>query len=48
MSKGKIGFNHAILGNKALAELNKLKVVEENMQDSDENYTTFLLVKRKD
>lgn len=48
LSKGKIGFNHAILGNKALAELNKLKVVEENMQDSDENYTTFLLVKRKD
>lgn len=48
LSKGKIGFNHAILGNKKLAELNKLTVIQENMQDSDNNYTTFLLVKRKD
>lgn len=45
---GKIGFNHAILGNKNLAELNHLKIVQENMQDSDNNFTTFVLVKRTD
>lgn len=48
LGKGKIGLNHAILGNKNLAGLNHLKIVQENMQDSDNNFTTFVLVKLKD
>lgn len=47
LGTGKIGLNHAILGNKKLAELNHLKIVQENMQDSDNNFTTFVLVKRQ-
>ena len=46
LGRGEIGKNYAILGNKTLASLNNLKIVEENMQDSDRNFTTFYWVER--
>jgi len=48
LNKGKFALSHAILGNKRMAELNKLKIIQENMQDSEDNFTTFVLVKRID
>lgn len=47
LGRGEIGKNYAILGNKTLASLNKLKIIEENMQDSDKNFTTFVWVERQ-
>jgi len=38
--------NIATMGSKILAELYDLKIVEENMQDLQENYTSFLFVSR--
>lgn len=46
LGRGDIGKNYSILGNKTLASLNNLKIVEENMQDSDKNFTTFYWVER--
>ena len=34
------------MGSKILAKLYNLKIVEENLQDLKENYTTFLHVER--
>ena len=36
----------ATMGSKILAELYDLKIVEDNLQDAQENYTSFLLVSR--
>lgn len=36
----------ATMGSKVLADLYGLKIVEENLQDLKENYTSFMLVKR--
>lgn len=36
----------AVMGSKILAELYDLTLVEENLQDAQDNYTSFLLVKR--
>lgn len=36
----------AVMGSKILAELYNLKIVEDNLQDAQENYTSFLLVNR--
>lgn len=36
----------AVMGSKVLAELYNLKIVEDNLQDAQENYTSFLLVSR--
>jgi prephenate dehydrogenase len=36
----------ATMGSKVLAELYNLKVIEDNLQDAAENYTSFLLVSR--
>jgi prephenate dehydratase len=47
LGHGKLDNTFAVLGNKTLAKLNKLKMLEENLQDSNENYTTFLWVKRQ-
>ena len=41
----KLPKNIATLSNKLLAKIYNLQVVAENLQDSDDNYTTFLLVK---
>jgi prephenate dehydratase len=34
------------MGSKTLADLNGLRVVEDNLQDLDENFTSFLWVER--
>ena len=36
----------ATMGSKILAELYDLKIIEDNLQDAQENYTSFLLVSR--
>jgi prephenate dehydrogenase len=46
LSDGKLSKDIATMGSKILAEIYNLKVVEENLQDLKENYTSFLLVKR--
>lgn len=46
LSEGTIPTNIATMGSKVLAELYNLHIVEENLQDLKENYTSFLLVKR--
>ncbi len=38
--------NIATMGSKALAEINLLKIIEDNLQDLDENFTSFLWVQR--
>lgn len=47
LAEGRIKDNHAILGPKGLADLFDFEIVAENLQDNDENYTTFLVVKRR-
>jgi Prephenate dehydratase/Prephenate dehydrogenase, nucleotide-binding domain len=46
LSEEKLPKNIAVMGPKILADLYDLKIVEENLQDLQENYTSFLLVKR--
>ncbi len=46
MADHKLPKNIATMGSKVLAGLYNLKVVEDNLQDADENYTSFLLVSR--
>jgi len=38
--------NTAILGPKILSEIYDLKIIDENLQDSQNNLTTFFLVSR--
>jgi prephenate dehydratase len=46
MGKGELPGNIATMGSKVLAEINKLKIVEENLQDQEQNFTSFLWVDR--
>jgi prephenate dehydrogenase len=46
LSEGKLPKNIATMGSKILAELYNLDIVEDNLQDLKENYTSFLLVGR--
>lgn len=46
MSEGKIPKNIATMGSKVLAEIYDLQIVEDNLQDAKENYTSFLQVAR--
>lgn len=46
LSSGKLPKTVATVSNKLLAQIHNLTVVAEDLQDSDENYTTFLLVER--
>jgi prephenate dehydratase len=46
LANGKIASNTFILGPKNLAKLYDLEIVAGNLQDSQENWTTFFLVKR--
>ena len=46
LSRGTIPSNIATMGSKVLAKLYDLHIVEDNLQDLKENYTSFLLVKR--
>lgn len=46
LSEKKLPKNIATMGSKVLAELYGLKIIEENLQDLKENFTSFMLVKR--
>jgi prephenate dehydratase len=46
LGKGELPETVATMGSTALAEINGLRVVEENLQDLDENFTSFLWVER--
>lgn len=46
MAAHKLPKHIATMGSKVLAELYGLKIVEDNLQDAKENYTSFLLVSR--
>lgn len=46
MSEKKIAKNIATMGSKILTEIYDLKIVEDNLQDAKENYTSFLLAER--
>jgi len=46
LSEGKLSKNIATMGSKILAEIYDLKIIEDNLQDLKENYTSFLLVRR--
>ncbi len=47
LGKKELPKNIATLGSKILARLNNLKIIDENLQDNKDNFTTFLLVARK-
>lgn len=46
LGQGKLPKNIATMGSAVLAKLNDLKIVEENLQDLEENFTSFLWVQR--
>ena len=46
LGTGELPDSIATMGSKILAELNGLRVVEDNLQDLDENFTSFLWVER--
>lgn len=46
LAAGKLPANIAVMGSKVLADLYDLKVIEDNLQDAKENYTSFLIVGR--
>lgn len=47
LADGSLPKNIAVMGSKAIAQLYNLKVIEDNLQDLAENYTTFLQVTKK-
>ncbi len=46
LSERKISKNIATMGSKVLAKLYDLQIIEDNLQDAKENYTSFLMVAR--
>ncbi|HEY9778337.1 MAG TPA: prephenate dehydrogenase/arogenate dehydrogenase family protein [Planktothrix sp.] len=46
LGRGELPANIATMGSKVLAEINELKIVEENLQDQESNFTSFLWVRR--
>ncbi|MDP3988257.1 MAG: prephenate dehydrogenase/arogenate dehydrogenase family protein [Candidatus Levybacteria bacterium] len=46
LSQGKLPKNIATMGSKILAKIYDLKIIEDNLQDAKENYTSFLQVAR--
>ncbi len=46
LSEGKLPKDIATMGSTILAEIYGLAIIEDNLQDSKENYTSFLLIKR--
>lgn len=46
MSEGKIPKNIATMGSKILADIYNLEIIEDNLQDLQKNYTSFLMVER--
>ncbi|MDP3733438.1 MAG: prephenate dehydratase domain-containing protein, partial [Candidatus Daviesbacteria bacterium] len=46
LSEGSLPKNIATMGSKIIAQIYDLQIIEDNLQDSKENYTGFLLVSR--
>ena len=46
LANGKLEKNTAILGPKILSKIYDLEIIDENLQDSENNLTTFFLVSR--
>ena len=46
LGKGELPKNFAVMGSRTLAEINDLRVIEDNLQDLDSNFTSFLWVQR--
>jgi len=46
LSRGELPKNIATMGSKVLAKIYNLKIIEDNLQDLDENFTSFLWVQR--
>lgn len=46
LGKGELPKNIATMGSRTLASINNLKIVEDNLQDLDSNFTSFLWVQR--
>jgi prephenate dehydratase len=46
MGQARLPKNIGTISSSSLSEIHGLKVVDSNLQDADENYTTFLLVQR--
>ncbi len=46
LSDGKIPLNYAVMGSKVFTETFGLNLIESNLQDLKQNYTTFLYVER--
>jgi prephenate dehydratase len=46
LGTGQLPSSIATMGSKTLAEVNGLRVIEDNLQDLDENFTSFLWVER--
>jgi prephenate dehydrogenase len=46
ISKGQLAPNIATMGSRVLADIYGLRVIEDNLQDLDENFTSFLWVQR--
>jgi len=47
LSEKKLGKKIATMGSKILAKIYDLKIVEDNLQDNKQNYTSFLIVKKR-
>ncbi len=47
LSEKKLDKNIAVMGSKMLADLYDLNIIEENLQDLSENFTSFMLIKRR-
>lgn len=47
LSEGKIPRNVATMGSEILAKIYNLKIIEKDLQDSKENFTSFLLVGKR-
>ena len=48
MAQGKLPHNIATMGSKVLAKIHGLQIVEENLQDLNENFTSFLWCERNE
>ncbi|MBX3149886.1 prephenate dehydrogenase/arogenate dehydrogenase family protein [Candidatus Obscuribacterales bacterium] len=46
LASGELPKNIAVMGSRTLAEINDLKIIEDNLQDLDSNFTSFLWVQR--
>ena len=46
LGSGELSDTIATMGSRKLAEIHGLRVVEDNLQDLDENFTSFLWVER--